>query len=266
MLKTGMIVGDRYEIIEQVGAGGMADVYKAKDQKLNRFVAVKVMKREFSEDKTFVTKFREEAQSAAGFTHPNIVSVYDVEEADGLYYIVMELVEGITLKQYIERKGKLPVREVISIAVQVSMGLEAAHNNKIIHRDIKPQNIIISKEGKAKLADFGIAKAATSEAVKENAVMGSIHYTSPEQARGDASDEKSDIYSLGITIYEMLTGKVPFDGDTTVSVALQHIKEKAPSLRENNPEISEELDAIVLKCIEKNPEDRYSNMGGGTEG
>ncbi len=261
MLKTGMIVGDRYEIIEQVGAGGMADVYKAKDQKLNRFVAVKVMKREFSEDKTFVTKFREEAQSAAGFTHPNIVSVYDVEEADGLYYIVMELVEGITLKQYIERKGKLPVREVISIAVQVSMGLEAAHNNKIIHRDIKPQNIIISKEGKAKLADFGIAKAATSEAVKENAVMGSIHYTSPEQARGDASDEKSDIYSLGITIYEMLTGKVPFDGDTTVSVALQHIKEKAPSLRENNPEISEELDAIVLKCIEKNPEDRYSNMG-----
>lgn len=261
MLTTGMILAERYEIIDKVGAGGMADVYKAKDQKLNRFVAVKVLKREYSEDTTFVAKFRDEAQAAAGFTHPNIVSVYDVGEEDGLYYIVMELVDGITLKRYIERKGKLTIRETTSIAVQVSMGMEAAHNNHIIHRDIKPQNIIISREGKAKVTDFGIARATTADATRDNTVMGSVHYTSPEQARGDGSDIKTDIYSLGITIYEMLTGKVPFDGDTTVSIALQHIQEGVPSPRLLEPEIPESLDAIVLKCTQKDPNDRYQNMG-----
>ncbi len=260
MLTTGMILAERYEIIDKVGTGGMADVYKAKDQKLNRFVAVKVMKREYSEDTTFVTKFRDEAQAAAGFIHPNIVSVYDVGEEDGLYYIVMELVDGITLKRYIERKGKLTIRETTSIAVQVSMGIEAAHNNQIIHRDIKPQNIIISREGKAKVTDFGIAKATTADAAVDNTVMGSVHYTSPEQARGEGSDIKTDIYSLGITIYEMLTGKVPFDGDTTVSIALQHIQEGVPSPKLLVPEIPDSLDAIVLKCTQREPENRYQNM------
>ncbi len=261
MLATGTIIGQRYEIMDRVGAGGMANVYKAKDQKLNRFVAVKVMKRELSEDKTFISRFRDEAKAAAGFTHPNIVSVYDVGEDDGLYYIVMELVDGITLKKYIEKKGKLTIRETTSIAVQVSMGIEAAHNNHIIHRDIKPQNIIISREGKAKVTDFGIAKAATADTTGDNTVMGSVHYTSPEQARGDGSNEKSDIYSLGITIYEMLTGRVPFDGDTTVSIALQHIQEGVPSPKKLVPEIPDSLEAIVLKCTERNPDNRYQNMG-----
>ncbi len=260
MLKTGMFIGDRYEIIDLVGTGGMADVYKAKDHKLNRFVAIKVMKKEFSSNKDFVARFRDEAQSAAGFIHNNIVSVYDVGQENGIYYIVMELVEGITLKKYIERKGRLTVQETISIAVQVSMGMEAAHNNHIIHRDIKPQNIIISREGKAKVTDFGIAKAASAGEAKESQVMGSVHYTSPEQAKGEGSDEKSDIYSLGITIYEMLTGQVPFDGETTVSVALQHIKEDVPDVREKNPDVPEALAAIVKKCTQRDPSMRYQNL------
>ena len=185
MIRIGMILGDRYEILEKVGTGGMSDVYKAKCHKLNRFVAVKVLKQEFSENTNFVSKFRVEAQAAAGLMHPNIVSVYDVGEENGVHYIVMELVEGITLKNYIEKKARLSVKEAISIAIQVSMGIEAAHNNHIIHRDIKPQNIIISKEGKVKVTDFGIAKAATSNTITSN-VMGSVHYTSPEQARGVA--------------------------------------------------------------------------------
>ena len=178
MVKIGMIIGDRYEVQEKIGTGGMSDVYRAKDHKLNRFVAVKVLKQEFSENANFVSKFRVEAQAAAGLAHPNIVNVYDVGEENGIYYIVMELVEGITLKKYIERKARLSVKEAVSIAIQVSMGIEAAHNNHIIHRDIKPQNIIISKEGKVKVTDFGIAKAATSNTITSN-VMGSVHYTSP---------------------------------------------------------------------------------------
>jgi len=195
--------GDRYEILEKIGTGGMSDVYKAKCHKLNRYVAIKVLKQEFSENANFVSKFRIEAQAAAGLMHPNIVNVYDVGEENGIYYIVMELVEGITLKKYIEKKARLSYKEAVSIAIQVSMGIEAAHNNHIIHRDIKPQNIIISKDGKVKVTDFGIAKAATSNTITSN-VMGSVHYTSPEQARGGYSDEKSDIYSLGITMFEML--------------------------------------------------------------
>ena len=219
MVKIGMMVADRYEVLDKVGAGGMSDVYRAKDHKLNRFVAIKVLKQEFSENTEFRSKFRMEAQAAAGLMHPNIVNVYDVGEESGFSYIVMELVEGITLKKYIEKKARLSVKEAVSIAIQVARGIEAAHNNHIIHRDIKPQNIIISKEGKVKVTDFGIAKAATSNTITSN-VMGSVHYTSPEQVRGGFSDEKSDIYSLGITLFEMLTGRVPFNGETTVGSAL----------------------------------------------
>ncbi len=256
MLKPGMFISGRYEIIDKVGSGGMADVYKARDQRLNRFVAIKVLKPEYSSDKSFVNKFRGEAQSAAGLSHPNIVNVYDVGDDGGLYYIVMELVEGITLKRFIERKGKLEVKEAVGIAIQIAQGMEAAHDNHIIHRDIKPQNIIISRDGKVKVTDFGIAKATNSNTITSNA-MGSVHYLSPEQARGGYSDEKSDIYSLGVTMYEMLSGKVPFAGDNTVSVALLHIQGEAMPLRELDPEIPVSVDKIVQKCMQKRPERRY---------
>ncbi|MBR4965426.1 MAG: Stk1 family PASTA domain-containing Ser/Thr kinase [Lachnospiraceae bacterium] len=259
MIKMGMMIGDRYEILEPIGNGGMSDVYKAKCHKLNRFVAVKVLKQEFSENTEFVSKFRTEAQAAAGLMHPNIVNVYDVGEEGGIYYIVMELVEGITLKRYIEKKARLSVKEAVSIAIQISMGIEAAHNNGIIHRDIKPQNIIISKEGKVKVTDFGIAKAATSNTITSN-VMGSVHYTSPEQARGGFSDEKSDIYSMGITLFEMLTGRVPFNGETTVAIAIKHIQEEMPSPRNYVPEIPISVEQIVLKCTQKSPDRRYQKM------
>lgn len=259
MIKIGMMIGDRYEILEKIGTGGMSDVYKAKDHKLNRFVAVKVLKQEFSENANFVSKFRIEAQAAAGLMHPNIVNVYDVGEEGENHYIVMELVDGITLKKYIEKKARLSVKEAVSIAIQVSMGIEAAHNNHIIHRDIKPQNIIISKEGKVKVTDFGIAKAATSNTITSN-VMGSVHYTSPEQARGGYSDEKSDIYSLGITMFEMLTGRVPFNGETTVAIAIKHIQEEFPSPREYVSEIPVCVEQIVFKCCQKSPDRRYQSM------
>ena len=254
-----MLIGDRYEILEKVGTGGMSDVYKAKCHKLNRFVAVKVLKQEFGENENFVSKFKVEAQAAAGLMHPNIVNVYDVGNENGINYIVMELVEGITLKKYIEKKARLSVKEAISIAIQVSMGIEAAHNNHIIHRDIKPQNIIISKDGKVKVTDFGIAKAATSNTITSN-VMGSVHYTSPEQARGGFSDEKSDIYSLGITLFEMLTGRVPFNGDTTVAIAIKHIQEPMPTPRDYVAEIPISVEQIVYKCTQKSPDRRYQSM------
>ena len=259
MIKPGMLISDRYEIIEKVGSGGMADVYKAKCHRLNRFVAIKVLKPEFSSDRSFVNKFRGEAQSAAGLSHPNIVNVYDVGDDDGLHYIVMELVEGITLKKFIERKGKLEIKEAIGISIQIAQGMEAAHANHIIHRDIKPQNIIISKEGKVKVTDFGIAKATTSNTITSNA-MGSVHYLSPEQARGGYSDEKSDIYSLGVTMYEMLSGQVPFAGDNNVSVALAHIQGEAVPLKEINPDIPHGVDMIVQKCMQKKPERRYLSV------
>ena len=259
MIKIGMLIADRYEILEKVGTGGMADVYKSKDHTLNRYVAVKVLKQEFSENANFVSKFRVEAQAAAGLMHPNIVNVYDVGEEKGIYYIVMELVDGITLKNYIAKRGRLGYKEAVTIALQVSMGLEVAHRNHIIHRDIKPQNIIISRDGKVKVTDFGIAKAATSDTITSN-VMGSVHYTSPEQARGGFSDEKSDVYSLGVTLYEMLTGEVPFDGETTVAIAIRHIQEPMPSPRKITPDIPYSVDQIVLKCCEKSPDRRYQNM------
>ncbi|MBR5407039.1 MAG: Stk1 family PASTA domain-containing Ser/Thr kinase [Lachnospiraceae bacterium] len=259
MLNPGTILGDRYEILEKIGAGGMADVYKAKCHKLNRYVAIKVLKDEFASNKSFVSKFRAEAQAAAGLMHPNIVNVYDVGDENGLYYFVMELVEGITLKRYIEKKIRLSVKEAVSIAIQVSMGIESAHNNGIIHRDIKPQNIIISKEGKVKVADFGIARAASSDTQTSHA-MGSVHYTSPEQARGGYSDTKSDIYSIGITLFEMVTGRVPFDGETTVAIAIKHIQEEMPSPRIYVPEIPISVEQIIAKCTQKNPDRRYANV------
>ena len=259
MLKTGMIIAERYEILGKIGTGGMADVYKAKDHKLNRFVAVKVLKPEFREDTTFIRKFRSEAQAAAVLTHPNIVNVFDVGDDNGVYYIVMELIEGITLKEYISKKGKLSVKEATSIAIQVSMGLEAAHSHGIVHRDVKPQNIIISMDGKVKVTDFGIARAASSNTISSN-VMGSVHYSSPEQVRGGYSDEKSDIYSLGITLYEMVTGKVPFDGDTTVAIAIKHLQEEMVPPSVYTPELPHSLEQIILKCTQKSVDRRYQNM------
>jgi len=259
MLRKGMFLADRYEIIDQIGTGGMSDVYKAKCHKLNRFVAIKVLKQEFSQDKNFVSKFRIEAQSAAGLTHPNVVNVYDVGEENGIHYIVMELVEGITLKQYIQKKGKLSSKEAVSIAIQVAQGIEAAHNHHIIHRDIKPQNIIISKEGKVKVTDFGIARAATTNTITSSS-MGSVHYISPEQARGGYSDERSDIYSFGITLYEMLTGKVPFDGDSSVAVAVQHIQDEIIPPSQVTEDIPISVDKIFIKCTQKKTERRYQNV------
>lgn len=259
MLREGMFLADRYEIIEQIGTGGMADVYKAKCHKLNRYVAIKVMKSEFSQDKTFVSKFWAEAQSAAGLVNPNVVNVYDVGVENGIYYIVMELVEGITLKKYIEKRGKLPYKEAVSIAIQVANGMDAAHQHNIVHRDIKPQNIIISKEGKVKVTDVGIAKVASSATINTSASMGSVHYISPEQARGGYSDERSDIYSLGITIFEMLTGTVPFDGDSAVAVAVQHIQDSIPAPSQLVEGIPVSVDKIVLKCTQKKTDRRYQS-------
>ena len=259
MLREGMFLADRYEIIEQIGTGGMADVYKAKCHKLNRYVAIKVMKSEFIQDKTFVSKFWAEAQSAAGLVNPNVVNVYDVGVENGIYYIVMELVEGITLKKYIEKRGRLPYKEAVSIAIQVANGMDAAHKHNIVHRDIKPQNIIISKEGKVKVTDFGIAKVASSATINTSASMGSVHYISPEQARGGYSDERSDIYSLGITLFEMLTGTVPFDGDSAVSVAVQHIQDSIPLPSQLVEGVPVSVDKIVLKCTQKKTDRRYQS-------
>lgn len=258
MVKDGIYLGKRYEVLSKVGAGGMADVYKGRDMMLNRYVAIKVLKKEYREDANFVRKFRSEAQAAAGLLNPNIVNVYDVGEDRGLYYMVMELVEGITLKEYIARKGRLSHKETISIAIQMCNGIGAAHVAHIIHRDIKPQNILITRDGKVKVTDFGIAKATTSNTISSNA-MGSVHYTSPEQARGGFSDEKSDIYSIGITLFEMVTGEVPFDGDSTVSVAIKHLQEEITPPSDLVPDIPYSLEQIILKCTQKNGERRYAN-------
>lgn len=253
-----MFLQGRYEILEQVGSGGMSDVYKAKCHKLNRLVAIKVLKKEFSSDATFVGKFRMEAQAAAGLSHPNIVNVYDVIDEMDLHYIVMELIEGITLKNYIGKKGRLGIKETIGIAIQVAQGMAAAHEQHIIHRDIKPQNMIISKDGKVKVADFGIARAVSDQTHSSTAI-GSVHYISPEQAKGRHSDERSDIYSFGITLYEMVTGLVPFDGDNTVAVALSHLGDPMVPPSQYNPNIPQGLESIILKCTQKSPDLRYNN-------
>lgn len=257
MLSPGTYLQNRYEILEQIGSGGMSVVYKAQCHTLNRLVAIKVLKEEFATDSGFVSKFKMEAQSAARLSHPNIVSVYDVVDEEDLHYIVMELIEGVTLKSYIEQKGVLENKEVIGIAIQVASGIAAAHEQHIIHRDIKPQNMIIARDGSVKVADFGIARAVSTQTLNATAV-GSVHYISPEQARGGYCDERSDIYSFGITIYEMVTGRVPFEGENTVSIALAHLEEPAVPPSQYNPEVSLGLEQIILRCIQKKPDNRYS--------
>ncbi len=259
MLATGFMLQDRYEILEQVGSGGMSEVYKAKCHKLNRMVGIKVLKSEFTSDAGFVSKFKMEAQAAAGLSHPNIVNIYDVVDEGDLHCIVMELVEGITLKSYITKKGHLGIKESMGISIQVAQGIEAAHEQKIIHRDIKPQNMLISKDGKVKVADFGIARAASTQTMNST-VVGSVHYVSPEQARGGYVDARTDIYSFGITMFEMLTGKVPFEGDNTVTVALAHLEEPIVLPSMLNPEITPGVERIILKCTEKKPENRYGKI------
>lgn len=258
MLSNGTFLGNRYEIIEKIGSGGMSDVYRAKDHSLGRDVAIKVLKSDFAQDSSFVTKFRAEAQSAAALEHPNIVNIYDVGSEDGLYYIVMEYIEGITLKQYIAKKGRLGYNEALSIAIQMARGIEAAHNKGIVHQDIKPQNIIISKEGKVKVTDFGIARAANSNTIHAGS-MGSVHYVSPEQARNGFVSYASDIYSLGIVMYEMVTGRVPFDGDTPVAIAIQHIQSQMTPPEEIVPGLPIAVSRIIEKCTMKSPERRYAS-------
>lgn len=259
MTDKGTIIAERYEIEEKIGAGGMSDVYKARDLTLGRSVAVKVLKSEFSEDMNFVTKFRAEAQAAAGLEHPNIVNVYDVGSQDGFYYIIMEYVSGITLKTYIEKKGRLNYKETLSIAIQVARGIQAAHAKNIIHRDIKPQNIMISTDGKVKVTDFGIARAVSENTIHSD-VMGSVHYASPEQARNGYVSNRSDIYSLGIVMYEMVTGRVPFDGDSTVAVAIRHLQDEMVNPSEYAEDLPISLEKIILKCTQKSADRRYESM------
>lgn len=260
MLNQGTYLQDRYEILGRIGSGGMSVVYKAKCHTLDRLVAIKVLKEEFASDENFVSKFKMEAQAAARLSHPNIVNVYDVVDEGNLHYIVMELIEGITLKSYIEKKGFLENKEAIGIAIQVAQGIAAAHEQHIIHRDIKPQNMIISRDGNVKVADFGIARAVSSQTMNATAV-GSVHYISPEQARGGYCDERSDIYSFGITMYEMVTGRVPFEGDNTVAVALAHLETPITPPSQLNLVVSSGLEQIILKCTQKKPDRRYSSIG-----
>lgn len=259
MINSGSIIGNRYEIISEIGRGGMAKVYKAKDIRLKRNVAIKILNEEYSNDKKFVRKFIDEARAAAGISHQNIVNVFDVGEEDNLHYIVMELVEGITLKKYINNVGAISSDDTCRIAIQIAYGIEAAHNNHIIHRDIKPQNIVISDDGYAKVADFGIAKAANGETIN-NAVAGSVHYMAPEQARSGYSDEKSDIYSLGITMYEMVTGRLPFDSENNVSVVWSHINTPIIPPSEYKHNISPGLEQIILRATNKRSTERYQNI------
>lgn len=259
MLNPGTYLQNRYEILEKIGSGGMSVVYKARCHTLDRLVAIKVLKEEFAFDESFVSKFKMEAQSAARLSHPNIVSVYDVVDEDVYHYIVMELIEGITLKNYIEKKGYLESKEAIGIALQVGQGMAAAHEQHIIHRDIKPQNMIISRDGKVKVADFGIARAVSSQTMNATAV-GSVHYISPEQARGGYCDERSDIYSFGITMYEMATGRVPFEGDNTVTVALAHLEEPVTPPSQYVPDMSHAMEQIILRCTQKRPDRRYASV------
>ena len=268
MLELGTMLSGRYEVLKRVGSGGMADVYMAKDHKLNRNVAVKVLKSEYVEDEKFLKKFETEAQAVARLSHPNIVNIYDVGIEDGINYIVMELAEGITLKEYIRKKGYLSPKETVEISTQIASAISHAHKNHIIHRDIKPQNILVSDTGIIKVTDFGIAKATSSNTVTSTAkattsqtvstsAMGSVHYVSPEQARGGYCDEKSDIYSLGITMYEMVTGHVPFDHENGVTIALMHLQNEITPPSQIRDGIPDSLEKIILKCTMKKPEERY---------
>lgn len=258
-MKGSVLLG-RYEIIEVIGQGGMAIVYKAKDNLLNRLVAIKVLKREFNDNEQFLKKFKRESQAAASLSHNNIVSVYDVGVEDHQHFIVMEYVAGDTLKEYIQKKGRLTWQETAYIGKQIALALDHAHKNNVIHRDIKPHNILMAEDLVPKVADFGIARAITTSTITlVEETMGSVHYLSPEQARGGFVDERSDLYSLGIVMYEMLTGRVPFDGDSSISVAIKHIQEEIEFLEEDLDHIPEAMEDIVLKLIQKNPSDRYQN-------
>lgn len=258
MIKTGMLINDRYQIIEKIGTGGMSEVFKAKCTKLNRFVAIKILRDEFCSDEAFVKRFKAEAQSAASLSHSNIVNIYDVGNENKVHFIVMEYLEGKTLKEHIKEKGFLEDAETMKIAACIASALEHAHANHIIHRDIKPQNIIITNDGKVKVADFGIARIATESTIAVSDVTtGSVHYIAPEQARGGYCDEKSDIYSLGITMYEMVTGEMPYVADSAISVALKHIHDRLPHPGEKNPNLSKALEQIIIKATQKKPEMRY---------
>lgn len=261
ILSSGQILNDRYKIDSVIGQGGMSYVYRARDEKLGRWVAIKVLKEEYCDDQDFIRKFQNEAQAAAKLNHPNIVAAYDVvdDEERHLHYIVMELVEGITLKEYIRRKGRLDNEETIGIALQVADGMEQAHKMGIVHRDIKPQNMIVGTDGVVKVSDFGIARAATQQTINAT-VIGSVHYISPEQAKLGISDERSDIYSFGCTMYEMLTGRVPYDGDTSVAVVFSQLESPVPHVRDLAPEVYPALDYLVYKCMQKKPELRYQHV------
>lgn len=256
----GRILGNRYELLEKIGGGGMAIVYKAKCRLLNRFVAVKILRPEFINDEEFVKRFRIEAQSAASLSHPNIVSIYDVGQEDSIHYIVMEFIDGITLKDYITQKKQLPWNEAVKIAIQICSAIEHAHRNHIVHRDIKPHNILFTEQGVAKVTDFGIARAVSSSTITMvGSTIGSVHYFSPEQARGGYTDEKSDLYSLGIALYEMVTGKLPFDGDTPVAIALKHIQMEAQQPNEIDEDIPKAVNDIIMKAIKKDQNKRYQS-------
>lgn len=259
---VGNILNGRYDVIEKIGTGGMATVYKAKDTLLNRFVAIKVLRDNLEEEEKIVSNFIKEAQSSASLIHNNIVSVYDVCEDEDVNYMVMELVDGITLKQYIREKGALPWQEACDYAIQIGQGIGEAHAQNVIHRDIKPQNIIMTKDKTLKVTDFGIARAVAQETtIVGGTALGSVHYISPEQARGGFTDARSDIYSLGIVLYEMLAGKVPFDGDSVVSVALMHLEKEPVNVKCVNMEIPADLAYVTMKAIAKEPSNRYQNVG-----
>lgn len=252
---------NRYTILERIGGGGMADVYRAHDQLLDRSVAVKVLRSQFTDDDEFVTRFRREAQAAARLSHPNIVNIYDVGRDEDIYYIVMEYISGETLKEHIQREGTLPVESAVRIALEIAEALEHAHQNNIVHCDIKPHNILMTRSGRVKVTDFGIARAVTSATMTQTGtIIGSVHYFSPEQAKGSSVSAKSDIYSLGVVLYEMLTGVVPFTGETPISIALKHLQEEPRPPRELNPDIPPLLEAIVLKAMAKNSEQRFETI------
>ena len=243
----GKILGNRYEIVEKIGGGGMALVYKAKCKLLNRYVAIKILRSEFINDEEFINKFRRESQAAASLSHPNIVNIYDVGVEDNIYYIVMEYIKGNTLKQLIREKGKLDANEALDIAIKIADALHHAHENHIVHRDIKPHNILVTEDGRVKVTDFGIARAATTSTVTNTSnVIGSVHYFSPEQARGGYTDENSDIYSLGVVMYEMVTGRLPFEGDSPITVALKHIQEDIELPTSIESSVPKSVESIIL--------------------
>ncbi|MBO8435000.1 MAG: Stk1 family PASTA domain-containing Ser/Thr kinase [Tyzzerella sp.] len=261
ILASGTVLSGRYEILQKLGSGGMAVAYCGRDKVLDRFVTIKILREEFSSDDEFKEKFKVEARSAASLSDPNIVSVYDVGEYEGISYIVMEYIHGDTLKKAIKEKAPFDTKTIVNISLQIASALSNAHKNKVVHRDIKPQNILISSDGIVKVTDFGIARATTGSTVETKAnAVGSVYYFSPEQARGGYVDEKSDIYSLGITMYEMATGKVPFDGENAVTIALKHLNDELPDMRQFNPKLSDNLEKIIKKATMKKASDRYANI------